>query len=95
MSIKAKLSVVFQSRVGDGIECSPEKILLHSVDFKTLKVKIGASVQVEMPNNTFCLLCAWPSKKGVAGTVVLNKIWMSNFPSAQKQLKLLPIASNW
>jgi hypothetical protein len=90
----AKLSVVFQSRVGDGVECTPEMILFHASDMKALKVKLGAYVQVEMP--TCSILCqTWSSKKAVAGSTTLNKLWQPNFPSDQRKVKVSALGTNW
>jgi len=94
MSAQVKLNVVFQSRVGDGVECTSDKILLHSADMKALKTKIGGYVLVEMPCITG-LFKAWPSKKAIAGTVTMHKLWQPNFPSDQRKLKASPMASDW
>ena len=94
MAVNLKLSVVFQSRVGDGVECTPDKILLHSTDIKTLKLKIGAFVEVEMPSST-CICRVWPSKKAVVGSATMNKIWHPNFPVEQRKIKITSLLPNW
>ena len=89
-----KLSVTFQSKVGDGVECTPDVILLHSSDLKALKVKLGAMVFVEMPTSS--ILCrAWTSKKAVAGSATLNKLWYPNFPSDQRKIKVSTLNAEW
>lgn len=88
MSTQVKLNVTFQSKVGDGVECSPEKILLHATDMKALKVKVGGAVLVEMPASV-CLCRAWPSKKAVVGSATLNKLWAPNLPADLKKIKIV------
>lgn len=86
-----KLNVVFQSRVGDGVECTTDKVLMHSADMKTLKAKIGGYIMVEMANTTG-LYKAWPSKKGIPGTVTMHKLWQPNFPADQRKIKAFPLS---
>lgn len=93
MSVPLKLNVVFQSRVGDGVECTTDKMLLHSADMKALRTKIGGFVIVEMSNTTG-LFKAWPSKKAIPGTVTLHKMWQPNFTSDQRKIKASPITTN-
>lgn len=87
MTAQVKLNVTFQSKVSDGLECTPEKILLHAADVKALKVKVGGVVRVEMPNSV-CFCRAWPSKKAVVGSATLNKLWVPNFPVDIKKIRV-------
>lgn len=94
MSGGLSLSVNFQSRAGTGLECTPEMVLVSSADMKALKAKTGSYVKITAPSSTF--ICqAWSSKKAVAGTVTLNKLWSANFSTDQKKVKLTIASSAW
>jgi hypothetical protein len=79
-----KLSVVFQSRASDGLECSAERVLLHSADIKALKTSIGSYVLVELPHCS-CLCRVWPSKKIPVGSATLHRTWQPNFSGTGTQ----------
>ena len=89
-----KVSVIFQGKASGGIQCNAGMVLLHSSEMKSLKARIGSIVAVETP--TISLLCqAWPSKKAVAGTITLNKMYSSNFPDDQRKARLVQLSSKW
>lgn len=92
MATPLKFNVIFQSRVGDGVECTPDKILFHSSDIKALRSKIGGYVNVEM-SGTSGLFKAWPSKKAVVGTAIMHKVWQPNFTADQRKMKASPVSS--
>lgn len=90
MSAAIAVNVAFQAKSGSA-DCTPETVQMNTADMKTLKVKTGAYVEAVLPFSSV-LLQVWPSKKALAGSVALNRIWQPNFALDQRKIKVSPLA---
>lgn len=74
------LSVLFQARAAgeDSTSCPPHMCLMSSGDMKKLNLFGGSCVALHAGGSSLHLR-ALPSPKTLPGTVVLNRIWSSNF----------------
>ena len=83
-------NVLFHARATDGdtTACPGHVCMLSPGDMKKLKLFGGSCVTIQLPGSNVVLLQAIPSPKALSGSLVLSRLWSSNFAEQSTSIKV-------
>lgn len=85
ISLSKSITLVFQGKSSEEIECGNDKIILNSADMKSFEIKPGQLVSID----DILIFQAWPSSKGlISKHGLIGKLWSSNFETNMKDRKV-------
>lgn len=86
-------NVLFHARssVGDTTACPGPVCMLSPGDMKKLKLFGGSCVTIQLPGENLVLLQAIPSPKTLSGSLILSRLWSSNFAEQSSSRKVAAI----